>query len=254
MAKKTTTPAAAADPRFENGPLAAIHCEDGQVSGYCVGGLVLDVPAKSVPSLVDWTLTEARLGQARLHRNGRDADRSSSSPRPRWSATACPPPCRRKSRARDGWRPATRYSSRSSGPDSSSPSADSDRGPGVYRDPEGSQRRCVQLCILPWNAAGASEWDKRDDPKLPTMHPADLARHLGLCAARVTTPRGSTATTGLELMTEPRPPTRAEKAPDTGEFKQASNDDALTAVYDAANTRSARPSSPGTTCAPRPRS
>ncbi|MFJ9928128.1 hypothetical protein ACIRU5_19110 [Streptomyces misionensis] len=85
------------------------------------------------------------------------------------------------------------------------------------------------------------------------MHPADLARHLGLYAARVTTPRGSTATTGLELMTEPRPPTRAEKDPDTGELKQTFNDDALTAVYDAANTRSTRPSSPGTTCAPRPR-
>ena len=75
--KATAKPApapAAVDPRFENGPLAVIDCEDGQVSAYCVGGLVLDVPAKSIPALVDWTLTEARLGQARLHRNGRDAD------------------------------------------------------------------------------------------------------------------------------------------------------------------------------------
>ncbi len=44
------------------------------MSAYCVGGLVLDVPAKSLPALVDWTLAEAKLGQARLHRNGRDAD------------------------------------------------------------------------------------------------------------------------------------------------------------------------------------
>jgi hypothetical protein len=73
VAKKTTA-SAAVDPRFENGPLAVIDCEDGQVSAYCVGGLVLDVPAKSIPALVDWTLAEARLGQARLHRNGRDAD------------------------------------------------------------------------------------------------------------------------------------------------------------------------------------
>src|SRR5206468_971164 len=50
-AKKTTT-AAAVDPRFENGPLAVVDCEDGQVSAYCVGGLVLDVPAKSLPALV----------------------------------------------------------------------------------------------------------------------------------------------------------------------------------------------------------
>ncbi|WP_376366893.1 hypothetical protein [Streptomyces sp. NPDC056160] len=33
-------------------------------------------------------------------------------------------------------------------------------------------------------------------------------------------------------MTALRPPTRAEKDPDTGEFKRAFNDDALTAVYD----------------------
>ncbi|NEE26304.1 transcriptional regulator, partial [Streptomyces sp. SID7982] len=43
-AKRTTT--AAVDPRFENGPLAVIDADaDGQVSAYCVGGLVLDVPA-----------------------------------------------------------------------------------------------------------------------------------------------------------------------------------------------------------------
>jgi hypothetical protein len=50
VAKKTT--AVAVDPRFENGPLAVIDCEDGQVSAYCVGGLVLDVPAKSLSALV----------------------------------------------------------------------------------------------------------------------------------------------------------------------------------------------------------
>ncbi|MFI2549200.1 helix-turn-helix domain-containing protein [Streptomyces rochei] len=63
-----------ADQRFENGPLAVIDVEDGHVLAYCVGGLVLDVPAKSLPALIDWTLTEARLGQPRLHRNGRDGD------------------------------------------------------------------------------------------------------------------------------------------------------------------------------------
>ncbi|WP_428843271.1 telomere-associated protein Tap, partial [Streptomyces prasinus] len=99
--------------------------------------------------------------------------------------------------------------------------------------PEGSKRRCVQLCILPWNALDTREWGKKDDPQLLlTMHPADVARYLGLYAARVMTPRGSTATTGLELMVALRPPTRAEKDPATGEFKQAFNDDALTARYD----------------------
>lgn len=46
---------------------------------------------------------------------------------------------------------------------------------------------CVQLCILPWNALDAREWDRKDDPQLPTMHPADLARYLGLYAERVMT-------------------------------------------------------------------
>ncbi|MGV9343058.1 helix-turn-helix domain-containing protein, partial [Streptomyces sp. NPDC003688] len=48
--------AGGADPRFENGPLAVVDVEDGQVLAYCTGGLVLDVPAKSIPALVDWTL------------------------------------------------------------------------------------------------------------------------------------------------------------------------------------------------------
>ncbi|MFF7359152.1 hypothetical protein ACFZA1_42205 [Streptomyces filipinensis] len=67
--------AATVDPRFENGPLAVVDVdEDGHVLAYCVGGLVLEVPAKSPPSLIERTLAEAWLGQARLHRNGRDAD------------------------------------------------------------------------------------------------------------------------------------------------------------------------------------
>ena len=72
-AKRPAAPAAA-DPRFENGPLAVVDADadaDGQVVAYCVGGLVLDVPAKTIPALVDWTLAEAQLGQARLHRSGR---------------------------------------------------------------------------------------------------------------------------------------------------------------------------------------
>ncbi len=102
----------------------------------------------------------------------------------------------------------------------------------VFREPEGSKRRCVQLCIPAWNALDAREWDKKDDPQLPTMHPADLARYLGAYAERVMTPRGTAAVTGLELMTALRPPTRAEKDPATGEFQRAFNADALTAVYD----------------------
>ncbi|MFJ3176306.1 telomere-associated protein Tap [Streptomyces roseus] len=232
VAKKTTASAAAVDPRFENGPLAVIDCEDGQVSAYCVGGLVLDVPAKTIPALVDWTLTEARLGQARLHRNGRDADPIlvlTASALERYGLPAALSEQERHAgRLPSGHKvvkqiekAGLQMSQRGFGPWAR-----------VYRDPEGSRRRCVQLCILPWNALDAREWDKKDDPRLPTMHPADLVQYLGLYAARVITPRGSTATTGLELMTALRPPTRAEKNPATGEFERAFNDDAITAKYD----------------------
>lgn len=225
--------AAAANPRFENGPLAVIDCEDGQVSAYCVGGLVLDVPAKTIPALVDWTLTEARLGQARLHRNGRDADPIlvlTASALERFGLpVALSEEERHASRLPSGHKvvkqiekAGLQMSQRGFGPWAR-----------VYRDPEGSRRRCVQLCILPWNALEVREWGKKEDPQLLlTMHPADLVQYLGLYAARVITPRGSTATTGLELMTALRPPTRAEKNEATGEFERAFNDDAITAKYD----------------------
>ncbi|MFD8288015.1 telomere-associated protein Tap [Streptomyces lavendulae] len=231
--KKTTTTAAAVDPRFENGPLAVIDCEDGQVSAYCVGGLVLDVPAKTIPALVDWTLTEGRLGQARLHRNGRDADPIlvlTPSALERFGLPAAlSEEERNASRLPAGHkvvkqieRAGLQMTQRGFGPWAR-----------IFRDPEGSRRRCVQLCVLPWNALDVREWGRKDDPELLlTMHPADLVQYLGLYAARVMTPRGSTATTGLELMTALRPPTRAEKDEATGEFKPAFNDDALTARYE----------------------
>ncbi|CAL9676392.1 telomere-associated protein Tap [Streptomyces sp. enrichment culture] len=233
VAKKATASAAADDPRFENGPLAVIDADaDGQVSAYCVGGLVLDVPAKTIPALVDWTLAEAKLGQARLHRNGRDADPIlvlTASALERFGLpVALSEEERRAGRLPSGHkvvkqidRAGLKMSQRGFGPWAR-----------IYRDPEGSRRRCVQLCILPWNALEAREWDKKDNPQLPTMHPAELAQYLGLYAARVITPRGSTATTGLELMTALRPPTRAQKDEATGEFKPAFNDDAITAKYD----------------------
>ncbi|MFE3905711.1 telomere-associated protein Tap [Streptomyces sp. NPDC059153] len=226
-------PAAAVDPRFENGPLAVVDADqDGQVSAYCVGGLVLDVPARTIPALVDWTLAEARLGQARLHRNGRDADPIlvlTAAALERYGLPAVlSDQERRHGRLADSHKVVKQIgkagfqlTQRGFGPWAR-----------VYREPEGFKRRCVQLCILPWNALDAREWDRKDAPILPTMHPADLARYLGLYAARVMTPRGTTATTGLELMVALRPPTRAEKDEASGEFKRAFNDDALTALYD----------------------
>ncbi|ROQ23244.1 helix-turn-helix protein [Streptomyces sp. PanSC19] len=232
-AKKTTTPAGVVDPRFENGPLAVINVDaEGQVSAYCVGGLVLDVPAKTIPALVDWTLAEAKLGQARLHRNGRDADPIlvlTASALERFGLPAALSEQERHAGRLPAGHKVIKQIERAG-------LQMTQRGLGpwarLYRDPEGSRRRCVQLCILPWNALDTREWGRKGHPELLlAMHPADLARYLGLYAARVMTPRGSTATTGLELMTALRPPTRAEKDPATGEFKRAFNDDALTQVY-----------------------
>ncbi|MFI9176095.1 telomere-associated protein Tap [Streptomyces lincolnensis] len=231
-AKATVPSAAAVDPRFENGPLAVVDCEDGQVSAYCVGGLVLDVPAKSLPALVDWTIAEARLGQARLHRNGRDGDPVlvlTPAALERYGLPAVlSDEERRAGRLGDGHKvvkqikkAGLQLTQRGFGPWAR-----------IYRDPEGSRRRCVQLCIPSWNALDVREWDHKDDPKIPAMHPGDLARYLGTYAQLVTTPRGTASTTGLELMTALRPPTRAEKNEATGEFERAFNTDALTAVYD----------------------
>lgn len=70
----------------------------------CVGGLVLDVPARFLLSLVGWTLPEARLGQARLYRSGRDAGSVLVLTPAMLVRLACPPLCRGRSGARDGSR------------------------------------------------------------------------------------------------------------------------------------------------------
>ncbi|MGE7282421.1 helix-turn-helix domain-containing protein, partial [Staphylococcus saprophyticus] len=71
---RKAAPAGCSAPRFENGPLAVVDVEGGQVLAYCAGGLVLEVPATSLPALVEWTLEEAKLGQPRLSGPGKDAD------------------------------------------------------------------------------------------------------------------------------------------------------------------------------------
>ncbi|GHB28274.1 MULTISPECIES: telomere-associated protein Tap [Streptomyces] len=208
--KVSAKPATAttADPRFENGPLAVIDVEDGQVVAYCVGGLVLDVPAKSLPSLIDWTLAEAKLGAPRLSGPGKDAD-----PLLVLTEAACeryglPIHLTQEERlsgrlpeghkvvkqlARAEWK----LTKRGLGPWAR-----------IYRPAHGGRRACVQLCLPSWGALDTRTWGSAGN--LPA---ADLARMLGTFASRVMTPRGSTAVTGLELMTALHPPTRAS-APD----------------------------------------
>ncbi|MFJ3308876.1 telomere-associated protein Tap [Streptomyces sp. NPDC086549] len=223
-----SVPAEAVDPRFAHGPLAVVDADGGEVSAYCVGGLVLDVPAKSLPALVEWTLTEARLGQPRLHRSGKDAD-----PLVVLTAAAC---------ERYGLPAGLSDEERLAGrvPESHKvvrqlKKADwqlTKRGFGpwarIYRPAQGGRRSCVQLCIPSWHALDTRHWG--DAAELP---PAELAHVLGMYATRVLTPRGSTAVTGLELMTALHPPTRAVKD-DNGQWVSAPNPGALTQVVDCA--------------------
>ncbi|MGW6361627.1 telomere-associated protein Tap [Streptomyces sp. NPDC055092] len=207
-ADTANTPAGSTDARFENGPLAVLDVEDGQVFAYCVGGLVLDVPAKSLPSLVEWTLKEARLGQPKLSGPGKDADPLivlTEAACERYGLPATLTDEERlagrlpeghkvaKQLARQEWK----LTKRGFGPWAR-----------IYRPAQGSERACVQLCIPSWDALDTRHWDLAAQ-----LLPAELARLLGTYASRVMTPRGSTAVTGLELMTALHPPTRAS-APD----------------------------------------
>ncbi|MFD3330384.1 telomere-associated protein Tap [Streptomyces sp. NPDC058701] len=210
------TSAGEMDPRFENGPLAVVDVADGKVLAYCVGGLVLDVPAKSLPSLVDWTLKEAKLGQPKLSGPGRAADPLLVLTQAALERYGLPIALteeeRLAGRIPEGHKVIKQFTR-----------ADwqlTKRGFGpwarIYRPAKGSDRQCVQLCIPTWNALDTRHWGTA--AQLP---PARLARLLGTYAARVMTPRGSTAVTGLELMTALHPPTYAVRDEATGILRKA---------------------------------
>ncbi|MEU0345016.1 helix-turn-helix domain-containing protein [Streptomyces bobili] len=201
------TPADGGDPRFANGPLAVVAVDaDGQALAYCVGGLVLDVPAKSIPSLVEWTLREAKFGAPKLSGPGKDADPLivlTASALERYGLpTTLTDEERHAGRIPEGHkvvkqlvRAEWKLTKRGLGPWAR-----------IYRPATGSERACVQLCIPSWNALDTRHWGEAAQ-----LAPADLARVLGVYASRVMTPRGSTAVTGLELMTALHPPTRASE-------------------------------------------
>ncbi|MFE9773481.1 telomere-associated protein Tap [Streptomyces sp. NPDC005931] len=197
---------------YAHGPLLVLDADaERNVTGYGVGGLILDVPARSLPALVEWALAEARLGAERLHSSGKDAD-------PLLVLT--PAACERYGLP-DRLSEAERHAGRL--PEGHKVVRQLQRaewkltrrgfGPWarIYRPAEGGRRRCVQLCIPSWNALDDRAWGRA--AQLP---PAELARVLGVYATRVMTPVGSTAVTGLQLMTALNPPTRASKPDETG--------------------------------------
>jgi DNA-binding transcriptional regulator YiaG len=205
-----TAPAGTPSPggdAYAHGPLLVLETDtERNVTGYGIGGLILDVPAKSLPALVEWTLAEAQLGAEKLHGSGRDAD-----PLLVLTEAAC---------ERYGLPASLSESERLAGrlPEGHKvikqlKRADwqlTQRGLGpwarIYRPVQGGRRQCVQLCIPSWHALDDRAWGHA-----ARLQPAELARVLGVYAQRVMTPVGSTAVTGLELMTALNPPTRASE-------------------------------------------
>lgn len=214
-AKKKAAPAA-----FPHGPLGVL---DGDGTLYAMGGVLLECEATTIPQLVEWTLHESGLGAPRLHQFANDQDplivlTAAAAERFGLPTRLEGPEARRSLRLPEDHkvvkqitRAKWKLTQRGFGPWAR-----------IYRPAKGGQRQCVQLAILPWDALDTRAW-----PNAAELHPADLARVLGVYAHRVITPRGSTAVSGLELMTALRPPTRPVKNETTGEWEQGHNPGSL---------------------------
>ncbi|WP_127469689.1 helix-turn-helix transcriptional regulator [Streptomyces sp. B27] len=207
------------DPRYAAGPLLVL---DGDGTAYGVDGLVLECPARTIPQLVAWTL-EQPVGAPALNRNGRPADPLVVLTEQ--AAVKLGLPARLEGHEqRAGLRleddhPAVKQITRAKWKLTR-------RGFGpwarVYRPAKAGTRQCVQFAILSWGALDPRAW-----PGVADMDAPQIARVLGLYADRVTTPRGSTAVTGLELMTALRPPTKAVRNEETGAWESGHNPGSL---------------------------
>jgi DNA-binding transcriptional regulator YiaG len=210
----------AVDPRFPHGPLAVL---DGDGSAYGVDGIVLDCPATTIPELVEWTLRESGLGAAKLHRYGKDSDPLIVLTAAAAANLGLPERLegheQRRSLRLPQDHPVVKQVAKAKW-------QLTQRGFGpwarIYRKAQGRERQCVQLAILSWDALDERSW-----PGVSQMEPADIARVLGVYAQRVITPRGSTAVSGLELMTALRPPTKAVQDPASGNWMSGHNPGSL---------------------------
>ncbi|MFI6449498.1 hypothetical protein [Kitasatospora sp. NPDC050543] len=99
----------------------------------------------------------------------------------------------------------------------------------IYKPVKDGRRQRVRLAVLPWRALDTGAWG--DTASLPAPDPA---RVLGVRAQRVISPRGSSATSGLQLMTTLRPPTRPVREEESGGWVSGPNPGALTEVVQAA--------------------
>ncbi|MFC8270344.1 telomere-associated protein Tap [Streptomyces cinereoruber] len=218
-ARKRVVPNIAAAP-YQHGPLAVL---DGDGKAHTVGGFAVDCPATTVVELVEWTLREAGLGAPKLNRYGKDSDPlivltvaaavklglperlEGHEQRRSLRLPEDHPVVKQVAKAK--WQ----LTQRGFGPWAR-----------IYRKAQGRERQCVQLAILSWDALDERSW-----PDVAEMEPADIARVLGVYAQRVITPRGSTAVSGLELMTALRPPTKPERDAETGNWVSGHNPGSL---------------------------
>ncbi|MFE3560276.1 telomere-associated protein Tap [Streptomyces sp. NPDC059193] len=208
-------------------PLAVL---DGTGQAHTTGGLILDHPTKDLPALITWALgPTANLRSPRLHRNGRDGDpllvltpaavEQLGLPLTLEDRRGLHLPDNHpviKQLTKNKWQ----LTRRGFGPWAR-----------IYRPATPTTgRQCVQLAVLPWGALDPRAWGE-DTADLPAP---DLAALLTTYATRVLTPRGSTAVTGLELMTALRPPTRAARNPVTNTWESAPVAGSLTQPVDPA--------------------
>ncbi|WP_043478168.1 helix-turn-helix transcriptional regulator [Kitasatospora sp. MBT66] len=202
---------AAAAARFPAGPLAVLDvAPNGKgLAAYLADGTQAPTAptGRTLADVVEWAL-EVKLGSPRLHRHGKDGDALVVLTDAALAELGLPPMGRDEKREfvqRLGQLPKTHKAVKQV---EKAGWLLTQRGLGpwarVYRTPEDGKRQCVQLCIPAWGALASGGWQIPDG--LPA---ADLARLLGTYAKRVLTPRGSTAVSGLELVTALRPPTRA---------------------------------------------
>ncbi|MEV0537867.1 helix-turn-helix transcriptional regulator [Kitasatospora sp. NPDC050463] len=202
---------AAAAARFPAGPLAVL---DIAPSGRALVAYLADgtqastAPAgRTLADVVEWAL-EVKLGSPRLHRHGKDGDALVVLTAAALAELGLPPMGRDEKTEyvqRLGQLPKTHKAVKAI---EKAGWLLTQRGLGpwarIYRTPEDGKRQCVQLCIPGWGALASGGWQIPDGLTAP-----DLARLLGTYATRVLTPRGSTAVSGLELVTALRPSTRA---------------------------------------------
>lgn len=228
-ARSTTAKTTPPTPPQGNGPLAVL---DGTGKAHTAHGAVLTPPTTdpTLPALVAWALSPAaNLRSPRLHHNGKDGDPLLVLTPAATEALGLPllledrrglrlpdnhPVIKQLTKAK--WQ----LTRRGFGP-----------WPRIYRPATPTTgRQCVQLAILPWGALDPRAWGEHT-ADLPAP---ELAELLGSYATRVLTPRGSTAVSGLELMTALRPPTRAARDESTNTWVSAPVPGSLTRPVDPA--------------------